>query len=120
MRAFAATNIIVYAQSDDGAKSAQAVALLEARIVISTQVVNEAVSVLTRKHGFTLADAHAIAADLLLACEVVPLDSHTIREAIRLAARYQFSHWDALIVAAAVIAGCNTLVQRGLASRSTC
>jgi len=42
-------------------------------------------------------------------CEVVPVSADTIREAIRLAARYQLSHWDSLIVAAAVLAGCETL-----------
>jgi predicted nucleic acid-binding protein len=109
VRAFADTNVIVYSQSDDGAKTANAIAVLETGPVISTQVVNEAVAVLTRKHGFSLADAHQVATSLLVVCEVVPLNADTIREAIRLTARYQLSHWDSLIVSAALLAGCDTL-----------
>jgi predicted nucleic acid-binding protein len=109
VRAFADTNIIVYAQSDDGTKTATAIKVLETGPVISAQVVNETVSVLTRKHGFSLADAHQVAVSLLAICEVVPLDSDTIREAIRLTTRYQLSHWDSLIVSAALLAGCDTL-----------
>ena len=40
---------------------------------------------------------------------MVPVDSKTIREAIRLSGRYALSHWDALIVAAALLAGCDVL-----------
>jgi predicted nucleic acid-binding protein len=109
VRAFADTNVIVYAQSDDGDKTAIAVAVLEAGPVISAQVVNETVSVLTSKHRFSLGDAHQVATYLLACCDVVPLDAATIREAIRLAVRYRLSHWDSLIVSAALLAGCDTL-----------
>ncbi len=118
MRAFADTNIIVYAQSDDDTKTATAIKLLEAGQVISAQVVNETVATLTRKYGFSLPDAHQVATSLLVACEVVPVDAATIREAIRLTTRYQLSHWDSLIVSAALLAGCDTLhsedMQHGL------
>lgn len=109
VRAFADTNVIVYAQSDDGTKTAAAIKVLESGPVISTQVVNETVAVLTRKHRFSLTDAHQVAISLLAICEVVSLEADTIREAIRLAARYQLSHWDSLIVSAALLAGCDTL-----------
>jgi predicted nucleic acid-binding protein len=118
VRAFADTNIIVYAQSDDDTKTATAIKLLEAGQVISAQVVNETVATLTRKYGFSLPDAHQVATSLLVACEVVPVDAATIREAIRLTTRYQLSHWDSLIVSAALLAGCDTLhsedMQHGL------
>jgi predicted nucleic acid-binding protein len=42
-------------------------------------------------------------------CEVVSVDKRTICEAMTLALRYQLSHWDALIVAAAIEAGCDLL-----------
>ena len=75
VRAFADTNVIVYAQSDDGTKTATAIKLLEAGPVISAQVVNEAVAILTRKYRFSLPDAHQVATALLTACEVVPVDA---------------------------------------------
>ncbi len=109
MRAFADTNVIVYAQSDDGTKTATAIKLLETGPVISAQVVNETVAILTRKYGFSLTDAHQVATSLLVACEVVPIEADTIREAIRLTTRYKLSHWDSLIVSAALLAGCDTL-----------
>lgn len=70
MRAFADTNVTVYAYSDDGEKTAQAIRILEGDVAISTQVVNETVSVLTCKHGFSLGDAHQVATQLLIACAV--------------------------------------------------
>jgi predicted nucleic acid-binding protein len=47
-------------------------------------------------------------------CEVVPVTADTIREAMRLTRRYQLSHWDSLIVAAAMLAGCETLYTEDL------
>ncbi len=38
----------------------------------------------------------------------------TIREAIRLARRYKLSHWDSLIVAAALLAGCEKLYSQDM------
>lgn len=108
-RVFADSNLFIYAESDDGDKSALALGLVEAGPVTSVQAINETVSVLTRKYGFTLAEAHEVAESLLDLCEVVPVDTATVREAIRLARRYGFSHWDSLIVAAALLAECETL-----------
>jgi len=112
-RIFADTNLIIYTESDDGDKTARAMKIIEASPVISVQVINEAVNVLTRKYGFTLAEAHVIAESLLDLCEVVPVEVATVREAIRLAIRlakrYSLSHWDSLIVAAALRADCDTL-----------
>lgn len=96
-RAFVDTNIVVYAESADGDKTGRAVQIVESLPVISTQVVNETISVLTRKHGFSLAEAYEVAESLLDLCEVVPVEAATIREAIRVAGRYRLSHWDALI-----------------------
>ena len=103
-KSFADTNIVIYAEGTDVTKAQRATAILEANPLISSQVVNETVATLTRKYGFTLAEAHDVALSLLDLCEVVPVDADTIREAIGLATRYQLSHWDSLIVAAALLA----------------
>jgi predicted nucleic acid-binding protein len=113
-RAFADTNILIYAQGSDPRKAERAIAIVEALPVISTQVINEAISALIKKYGFRLVEAHEIAASFLDLCEVVPVTAETIREAIRLAVRYQFSHWDSLIVAAALLARCETLYSEDL------
>lgn len=113
-KAFADTNIVIYAEGSDSHKAQRASAILESTPVISTQVVNETISALTRKYGFTLTEAHEVATSLLELCEVVPVTADTIREAIRLAARYQLSHWDSVIVAAALLADCETLYSEDL------
>jgi predicted nucleic acid-binding protein len=109
VRVFADTNIAVYAQSDDGEKSKRARAIIESSPVISTQVVNEVIAVLTGKHAFSKPDAYEVASGLMDLCEVVPVDRRTVREAMRIALGYQLSHWDALIVAAALEADCRLL-----------
>ena len=48
-RIFADTNLFVYAQSNDEYKSSRATRYIENSPVISTQVVNETVSVLIKK-----------------------------------------------------------------------
>jgi predicted nucleic acid-binding protein len=108
-RVFADTNLFVYAESQDQNKSLSAMDIIQASPVISTQVINETISVLTRKHGFSLAEAYEIAQSLLDLCEVVAVDVATIRKAMDLAKRYALSHWDSLIVAAALLANCEKL-----------
>jgi predicted nucleic acid-binding protein len=46
--------------------------------------------------------------------DVLSLDESTVDQAARLAIRYQLSHWDALIVAAALLADCDTLYSEDL------
>lgn len=113
-KSFADTNIVIYAEGSDVGKAERATAILESSPVISSQVVTESISTLTRKYGFTLVEAHEVALGLIDLCEVVPVSADTIRAAIRLAARYQLSHWDSLIVAAAMLAGCETLYSEDL------
>ena len=69
---------------------------------------------LTRKQGANLVAAHEVAESLLELCKVVPVDKSTIREAIRLVRSYKLSHWDSLIVAAALLAGCEKLYSQDM------
>jgi predicted nucleic acid-binding protein len=109
VRVFADTNLFIYAESQDEYKSELAFEIIQNAPVISTQVINETVSVLIRKHRFLLSEAHEVAESLLALCEVVAVDTLTIQKAIDLARRYSLSHWDSLIVAAALLANCATL-----------
>lgn len=111
---FADTNIVVYAVGKDSDQRTRARRIVMEGVMVSAQVVNETVNVLTRKQGASLADAHEVAESLLDLCEVVPVDAATVREAIRLVRRYRFSHWDSLVVAAALLAGCERLYSQDL------
>ncbi len=106
---FADTNVVVYAVGVDSARQSRAREILGEGVTVSSQVINETISVLTRKQGVSLAISHDVAASLLDLCEVAPVDVATIRKAIGLVSRYSLSHWDSLIVAAALLADCQTL-----------
>jgi predicted nucleic acid-binding protein len=107
--AFVDTNVVVYALGVDTDRRETAIKLLVEGVLVSAQVINETVSVLLGKQKFSREDAYEVAQSLLDLCEVLPVDTETIRSAMHLATHYSLSHWDALIVAAALLAGCDTL-----------
>jgi len=103
------TNIVVYAQ-ERGEKGNIARALLAEGGYLSVQVLNEFASVSSRKQGRTWPEIEDAVSDILAL--VRPPLSITIdlnRQARRLASEIGFSFYDALIVAAAIKAGCQTL-----------
>lgn len=108
-RCFADTNIPLYALDVDAEKRRKALALLRGNPVISVQVVNEFISVATGKMKLGRAEINRLARIMMKRCEVVAMDAAMVGEAIALGERFQFSHWDSLIVAAALRANCDTL-----------
>lgn len=108
-RFFADTNIAVYALDADPQRRARALAIMRQRPVISTQVVNEFISVLIGKKRVPRDAVNRFAHILLRRCEVVALTQQVVETAIDIGVRYRCSHWDALLVAAALLAGCDTL-----------
>jgi len=74
--------------------------------LVSAQVINEAINVCLRKLGFDREKAYAFADSVMRRTDVLPVDEATIRKSAELAIRYQLSNWDALIAAAALLAGC--------------
>lgn len=111
---FADTNIVVYAYAKDPQKSPVAEAILVAAPVISTQIVSEFLSIARTKMRLDLATRHKVAQDLLYSCAVTPLDAQVVVRAMAIEAKYQVSYWDALAVAAALAAGCDTLYTEDL------
>ena len=113
-RFFADTNVAVYALDADPQRHEQALSIMRRCPVISTQVVNEFISVLTGKQRVPRDRANRYARILLRRCEVVSLTPQTVESAICIGERYQVSHWDALIVASALLTGCDTLYSEDL------
>ena len=74
---------------------------------ISTQIVSEFLNIARTKMGLDLATRHKVARDLLYSCIVVPLDAQIVAQAMAMETKYQVSYWDALVIAAALAAGCN-------------
>jgi predicted nucleic acid-binding protein len=117
-RSFLDSNVVVYAFSDDP-RNAVAEELLGRGCEISVQVLNEFTNVARRKLGFSWAEiTDAVDAITTLSRAVHSLDLATHQEAVRLAERYGFGFYDALIVASALRAGCAVLysedMQHGL------
>ncbi|HQO02384.1 MAG TPA: PIN domain-containing protein [Spirochaetota bacterium] len=106
---FADTNVILYAIGQDPHKTTIARNILKSRPVISSQVVNEAINVCLRKLSFEREKAYEFAESVMRYTEVLPVDATTIRKSAYVAIRYQLSNWDALILAAALLGGCDTL-----------
>ena len=75
---FADTNIVIYAVGQDSRQRTKARELLSDGLTVSSKVINETVSVLTRKQGVILIVAHEVAESLLDLCGVVPVDASTI------------------------------------------
>jgi predicted nucleic acid-binding protein len=107
--AFLDTNILVYAQQT-GRKAEISQNLIDAGGTISAQVLNELASVLHRKQGRSFGDIAAVLDDIDNALDPAqPLTAQTCRSALALAGEHGLSFYDALIVASAIEAGCDTL-----------
>lgn len=116
---FLDANILLYASSAapaDTEKRERAQALMiEARFALSAQVLQEFIANALRKKALGLTEAN-IDATLELASHVPvqPITRELIVEAVALRRRYQISHWDATILAAARELGCHTLYSEDL------
>lgn len=114
MKAFFDTNILIYAQ-EQGAKADKARALLAAGGVLSVQVLNEFAAVARRKLGKNWREiGEAIYDALTLVDPPLPLTIALHTAARALADDHNVSFYDALIVAAALEAGCETLISEDL------
>lgn len=107
--AFFDSNVVIYLTSGDAAKAATSRRLLEGGGHISTQVLNETVAVLRRKNKLDWADIEALIMAVTDGCEVASVSLETHELARRLATTHSFHIYDASIIAAAKLAGCDTL-----------
>jgi predicted nucleic acid-binding protein len=106
---FLDSNVLVYAFTDD-ARAATAQALLDRGCTISVQGLNEFANVARRKLGKSWPEIRDDLAAIRTVCPtVIPIDVDTHETALRLAERYGFAMFDALMFATASKAGCTTL-----------
>jgi predicted nucleic acid-binding protein len=112
--AFLDTNILVYAQQN-GEKADRARALFLDGGKLSVQVLNEFAAVSRRKQAKSWSEIAEATADVLaLVDEPLELTLASHAAARALAEAHRFSFYDALIVAAAIEAGCDTLYTEGM------
>lgn len=103
------TNVLVYIASGDKARADRAEAAVAAGGAISVQVLNELANVAFKKMQLSWAETHTLLMTLRGLLTVHPLTIETHETGLRLAERYGFSVYDAMIAAAALHAGCDTL-----------
>jgi predicted nucleic acid-binding protein len=113
------TNVFVYTiDANSPAKQVRAEQVVrdhlrDGTLVTSTQVMQESYNALTRRKALSHARAMELL-DLLASQRVVASSSAFVRAAMVLSHEAQLSVWDALIVQAALEAGCSTLLSEDL------
>jgi predicted nucleic acid-binding protein len=117
LRAFADSNVVIYAASGENEKADRAERVLRTSIV-SVQVLNETTRVLRYKLKCSWTKIDAYLQSVRAFCPVEPLTLETHDLGRRLAERYRLQFFDALIAASALLAKCDTLysedMQHGL------
>jgi predicted nucleic acid-binding protein len=103
------TNVVLHLLSADTAKADRAEELLARGGTISVQVLNEFVAVASRKLRMPLIEVREVLAQVRAVCAVEPMTIETHERALHIAERYGLAFYDALVVSAALLAGCKTL-----------
>jgi len=108
-KAFIDTNILLYLLSADADKADRAELIVRKGGLISVQVLNEMTNVARRKLAMPWREINEVLALIRSVCPVESLTIDTHDRGRRVAERYRLSVYDAMIVAAALLAGCETL-----------
>lgn len=88
---------------EDARKRRIAIALTDAEsIIVSTQVINEVCSVLSKRASLNEAQILNLLEEFENRCEIVELTIASLKRAVHLRMLYRLSFWDSLIVACAV------------------
>jgi predicted nucleic acid-binding protein len=113
---FVDTNVLVYAFSaQDAAKRETARALAEsAGAWVSTQVLSELASVLTRRFGVPAPEARERVASIAAGCEVMVVSPSVVLDAFRVMERWGYGFFDSQIIAAALACGASVLYSEDL------
>jgi predicted nucleic acid-binding protein len=114
-KAFFDTNVLIYAVAQDDSRSRQAEELLAAGGVLSVQILNEFASVARRKILMSWSDiSEALDAFRVLCPSPLPITIEMHEVALKIADKHGYNICDALVVSAALEAGCTTLYSEDL------
>lgn len=107
--AFFDTNVLLYMQSADVAKADRSEELIALGATVSVQVLNEFIAVASRKLRMPWSEIRDVLSQFRAVCAIEPITIATHEKALHIAERYGLSIQDALIISAALLAGCRTL-----------
>ena len=111
---FVDTNVLLYLASADSSKADRAEGILAAGGVVSVQVLNEFVHVARRKMHLSWADIREFLDAFRQMMDVRDVTLKVHEDGLRFAEQHGFSTFDAMIVAAALDAGCGRLLTEDL------
>jgi predicted nucleic acid-binding protein len=120
VKAFLDTNVLIYAVAKGDPRGAQAEQLLASGGILSVQILNEFVSVARRKILMPWSDVlEALDAFRVLCPSPLPITVEIHEAALKIAEQHGYNIYDALVVAAALEAGCATLYSEYLQDGQT-
>ena len=115
VKAFFDANVLIYAVAENDPRSAQAEELLASGGVLSVQILNEFASVARRKILMSWSDVtEALDAFRVLCPSPLPITMEIHEAALKIADKHGYNIYDALVIAAALEAGCATLYSEDL------
>jgi predicted nucleic acid-binding protein len=103
------SNVLVNLTDTESGKAERTEDLLAAGGTISVQVLNEFANVAVRKVRLSWAETRDFLDTFRATLTIVPLTLETHERGVVLAERYRLSVYDGMIIAAAQLAGCETL-----------
>lgn len=111
-RIFFDSNILIYAYSTDDLSKKQCVKMLAEShdiIIISTQTINECVSVLHKKKKMSYEEIVPLVNEMRNNFVIELIDENSISKAIDIAIKYSYSYFDSFMIAAALTSNCSVL-----------
>jgi predicted nucleic acid-binding protein len=111
---FIDSNILLHLASNDPVKADKAEQLIAAGGAISVQALNEIANVARRQMQMSWPETHTFLDTLQRHLTVHPITLETFHTGLELAERYGLSTHDSTIAAAALAAGCETLLSEDM------
>ena len=109
------TNVLIYAVVENDPRTARAEQLLASGGTLSVQILNEFVSVARRKLSMSWNEVReALDAFRILCPTPLPITTEVHDSALKIAEQHSYHIYDALVIAAALDAGCATLYSEDL------
>jgi len=111
------TNTLLYLLSSDSKKADWVSSNLQQSNMISVQVLNEFTSASLRKIKISNAELDEFLDLFMSTFNVIKLDMETFKTGLMISRRYGYQHYDSMIIAAALEAGCERLYSEDMQHR---
>lgn len=111
-RVFLDTNVLIYAHSNTEPVKKQCIdTIIESNhnLVISTQVINEFINVMSKKRNVPFAKIMTIIEEFSENFIIAQIAIHSIKQALHIANQYNYSYFDSLILSSALEHDCSII-----------